>query len=807
MAIAVGAVVVIGAGAYALTGEDEAAGPRSEVAAATPAEHRFAADPAARADGLVQALTTVAAFGSTVVAAGTETAGDGSPGGERAQFLVSADAGRNWRLAGVRAPDGAAPAPGARPRLLAGGDGAWAAIGQTARPGEVALWTSVDARTWTRETAAGAPFGPNDRVNALVRTAGGFVAAGVTSPGGKFAGDVRAVVWTSAEGRAWRRADLGVPGVTGLDALAASGNTVLAHGTAARSVTKTVKRKGKKKGTRKVTSTVRGDGLWRSADGGRTWAPVNVPHAQGSAGPLKGPVAGPGGFYATRDGKTTTGPKKKRRTARHGVVFGSRDGVTWAPTGRFTVPGYGRVERLAGSSAGLAALVRGKGNAGTVLRSADGRTWLPSGGLGAPGPGSAVSGLAAAGGGAVLTGHRGDDGFMALAGSGAGPVAGPVAMVDLTKVPGAVRPERALTACAPGASGRVVFVGSTGGDAAAWSMAGPSSWVRGRSADFGAGRAGGPGQGRKRLNDVAHGPRGWLAVGRADAPKGAATPLVTASPDGTAWHKVTLPGGQAASGVASGPAGYVVVGVAGGKAAAWRSADLKGWTRGVNAGKGDLDGAAWMRDVASVAKGYVAVGGRRGAKPAAPAAGAGGAAAKPADLPAIWTSADGRAWTAVAPPALPAGIASGAFFQVVARGDALVALGWGSTTGATTTGAAGAPARPAAFAAHSADGGRTWRTDVPRGVSGAMTLTAATATSKGFLLAGTAGVPGRQDVVLWTSPDGAGWRRVAASGTGLDGPGDQRLTSLAGVGNEVVGTGVSADHRGETPMLWRTPAP
>ncbi|MFC5746908.1 hypothetical protein [Actinomadura rugatobispora] len=157
----------------------------------------------------------------------------------------------------------------------------------------------------------------------------------------------------------------------------------------------------------------------------------------------------------------------------------------------------------------------------------------------------------------------------------------------------------------------------------------------------------------------------------------------------------------------------------------------------------------------------------------------------------------------MASPALPAGIASGAFFQVVARGDALVALGWGRTAGA-----AGAPGRAAAFVAHSPDGGRTWRTSVPQGAGETTTLTAVAATSKGFLLAGSSGLPGRQDVVLWSSPGGAGdWRRVPAFGAGLDGRGDQRLTSLAVLGGEVVGTGISADHRGETPMFWRTPAP
>ncbi|GAA2419148.1 hypothetical protein GCM10010191_32660 [Actinomadura vinacea] len=794
VALGVGAVVAAGAVGYALTGDADEDVVRSAVAAAKPAEGWFVADPAAKADGLVQDLSTVAASGRTVVATGTETVGDGTPGRERAEFLVSLDAGRTWRLAEVHTPDGETPAPGAKPRLLAGGAGAWTAIGQTA-DARVAVWTSVDGRSWTNETAAVSAFGPNDRVNALVRTSSGFVAAGVASSAGA---DPRAVVWTSADGRAWQRADrLNLPDMAGIGGLAASGDTVVAHGSFSRKVTKTVKRKGKKKGTQQVAQTVRGEAMWRSADGGRTWAAVNVPQGQGAYGPAKGLTAGPGGFYLAREGQRTTGPKKKRKTSRYGVVFASRDGAAWAPTAQLSVPEYTVLERLTGTGAGLAALVRGKGNVGTVLRGGGGSTWRATGEVGAPGPGSAISGMAVAdGGGAVVTGRRGEDGFMALAGA-----PGPVAPVDLTKVPGAVRAERTLAACASDPSGRLVVVGSTGGDAATWTAAGQAGWTRGRAPDFGAGRAGGPGQGRQRLTDVAHGPRGWLAVGRTDAPSGgASTPLVLASQDGTTWRRAGFPGGKTTSGVAAGPDGYVVVGMVGGSAAAWRSTDLKAWTRGGNAGKGDLDGPTWMRDVAATAKGYAAVGGRRGAaKP-----GQNGAKpVPPGDLPAIWTSADGRKWTAVPSPALPPGIASGAFFQVAARGDALVALGWGRTAAT-----ANAPGRAAAFVAHSSDGGRTWRTSVPEGAGETTELTAVTATPKAFLLAGTTGGPGRRNVALWKSPSGAeGWNRVRAFGAGLDGRGDQRLTALTAVGNQVVGTGVSADHRGETPMLWRTPAP
>ncbi|WP_395106740.1 hypothetical protein [Actinomadura sp. SCN-SB] len=807
--VAVMAVLVVAAGAvaYALSDRGEEAGPRSAVAAAVSAEDRFTADPAA-ADGLVQRLANVTAHGSTVVATGTETAGDGTGERERAQFLVSGDGGRGWRLATVRTPDGDAPPPGDRPRLVAGGDGAWAAIGDTARPGKVALWTAVDVRSWTRETEA-APFGPNDRVNGLVRTASGFVAVGVHSPGGTFGADSRGVVWTSPDGRAWQRNDrLNVPGVSALGAVAASGDTLVAHGTVTRTVTRTVKAKGKRK-ARKVTTAVRGEGLWRSADGGRTWAPVTVPQAQGSYGPVRGLVAGPGGFYLRREGRSTTGSKKdkkKRKTTLYGVLFGSRDGASWAPVARLSVPGYRGVERLSGTLGGLAALVRGPGGKGTVLLSADGRTWRPGSEVGPPGtsgPGVEVTGLAVLqGGGAVLSGARDANGFLALAAA----TPGPVTPVDLTKVPGAVRPERTLNAIVQGPGGRLVVAGSSGGDAALWSTGGGSAWSRVRVTDPKAARAGGPGQIRRRLTDVAAGPGGWLAVGRVDAPlTRTSAPFVTTSRDGTSWSAVTLPGATATSGVVSGPGGHVVVGVAGRSPAAWHSTDLRRWTRGAATSRDALAGSGSMRDVTVASTGYVAVGGRLTPVPERGRAGV----RPPTERPAVWTSADGRTWSAVASPALPPGLVSGSFFQVAARGGSLVALGSGKMAASP-----GAAARDTGFVARSADGGRTWVTGFPPGMDATTTPTAVTSTAKGFLLAATSGAPGREDVVLWTwagdlpaTADAADWRRVPSHGAGLDGPGHQRLTALTQVGGEVVGTGVSGDHRGETPMLWRTPVP
>jgi hypothetical protein len=749
IAVAVAVVLVAGGGVFLLSGGDDADTEPSGTPAVL-ADRFFALDPAAAAGGRVHTLDAVASSGTTVVAIGSEQGGVYS----RAQFLTSVDGGRSWRLATVRAADGGDPPQGEYPGLVAGGTGAWAALGNT-HDGAV-QWTSRDARTWTRLPLSGA-FGPGDRVKRLARTASGFVAVGTATVNGA----TQAVMWTSGDGGTWTRlrgdrfpAPAGGR-VVGLSDVAAHGDVVVAHGTV--QTTKTVtKRVGRKR--RKVHRTAESEAFWRSPDGGRTWTPVGVPHGQGSSGDVVAVAATQTGFFAAREAARTTGRKKKRRTVAYGAFFGSADGTNWAAAGRLAMPGYTRMGLVRGTDSGLTVLVPVKGGKTAVMTSGDTRAWRHVGDLTG---GRTFTGAALTPQGPVVSGRLdGADAYLTMAGAGD---------VALASIPDAVHPERTVDGVVADA-GRVLAVGSTNGRAALWSSPDGSAWTRARLPVSGA-----PGQ--QRLVDAVHGGPGWLAVGGTGS-----RALVLSSADGVTWQPVpakAFSGELAPSAAAANGTAYVVVGTGGGTgAAAWSSADLRNWSRAGGAGPDDLagtrDAPKWMSDVAAGPNGFVAVGGQTKNKTA---------------QPALWTSPDGRKWTlAPTAPALPAGMTQGSLTDVVARGGVLVA--WG-VAGAYT------------FVSVSADGGRTWQPAALPGAAPGTRLTAATATAHGFVLAGTVG----SNVATWSSPDGRTWRIAHPRGLGLDGPGVQQLQGLTVAGRDLLAVGFTADYRTDVPTFWRTPAP
>jgi hypothetical protein len=347
-------------------------------------------------------------------------------------------------------------------------------------------------------------------------------------------------------------------------------------------------------------------------------------------------------------------------------------------------------------------------------------------------------------------------------------------------------------------AGTEVAAGSADGDPALWVSAdGGSTWGRAVLAGPAAFTTAGG-----ELADVAHGTAGWLAVGTALAGQ-AGAPIVARSPDGQTWTTTggvtALPGATdatVAAAVATGPAGYVIVGhkpprsaaTGTARAAAWYAKAGTGWQRAVitqpaTGDGGQVRGAQEMNAVTATARGFAAVGGA-GASPAA------------------WLSAAGRTWRLVRLP-LPDGAVRAAFTSVAASGSAVVAVG-------TEVMAAG---DSSPFAEVSADAGVTWRPTplpVPAAGATASTITALTATGGGFTATGTYGVPGGEDVVVWTLPSiaraGDGWTVATPQGTGLAGPGGtQAITALTADGATLTGVGFTAVSGVRQPTLWQSP--
>ncbi|HEX2317264.1 MAG TPA: hypothetical protein VHJ17_26185, partial [Thermomonospora sp.] len=297
------------------------------------------------------------------------------------------------------------------------------------------------------------------------------------------------------------------------------------------------------------------------------------------------------------------------------------------------------------------------------------------------------------------------------------------------------------------------------------------------------------GPGTQRLQSVAGGAAGWVAIGGNDRlPR---RPLVVSSRDGVQWRPMAgglfAPRGDEtlrAYGVTAGPRGHVVVGEDGSAAVVWHSADLRTWRRGKGADK-DLDptddGNRWMQAVASGPGGYVAVGGAKGP---------GGD-----HVPVAWTSPDGLTWTVRKTPVLPVG-ASGYLHHVAVSGQVVVAAGEYRV----------GDEPPKRFAFASSDGGQSWQETMPAGLADAESVTGVSALPQGVAIHGTTGAEGAADVALWVSRDGRTWRMERPGETALSGTGDQRLTGLVTFRGGMLAVGASTTGQGTQPVLWRRPA-
>ncbi|MBT2208180.1 hypothetical protein [Actinomadura sp. NEAU-AAG7] len=754
--VAVAAVLAAG-GFFAVTslGGDDGDGGGKE--SARLAASLFPVEGGARTDGRDQELNGVASVGSTVVAVG----GESDVQAVRGLFLVSVDGGRTFKPAAQQGPDGGAPRPGETPQAVGGSAEGWVAVG-TRTGGTGVVWTSEDGREWRREPdAVGGVFGANDRVRRIVASGGGYMAVGDHSQKGDFS-DAAPAVWLSADGRRWeaRTGDqIGVQidrGTFSLVEAAASGKVILLEGLVTPGRNKPPYRK-----------------VWRSDDGGRTWSASDVPVPRGSRGLIIG--GGGAGFLALRE--IRAGGKA------YAQAFASRDGSQWRRAGNLTTGGYERTSQVLGDERGFAAVVV-RGRDVLLSRSANGAAWKDAGTVETR-PQREIRGGALAGGRTVVVGREPGGGDMDPM-LGVWDAAGTAVPVDLAKVPGAIRPDHTVRTV--GVNGDLaVAVGSASGDAAAWTSADGGAWkpAQGLGAAF-------TRPGPQQLIDVAGGKAGWLAVGYdQSAPRRA---LVVTSADGATWQaadnaaafRATRNGVPVTSAAASGPGGYVVVGIEGFSAVTWYSGDLKNWERGTSGGRNALEGARnrshWMLDVASAgSSGFAAVGGERDAK---------------GNHPAVWTSRDGKRWSLQNLP-LPGGITEGHLTHIAARGNTLVAAGIAAT-----------PRGLVWLGYTSSDAGRTWRPlPVPGGGTNEVITTALAATPKGFAGTGTVQQDGAADVVSWTSADGSSWKSTTPGGTGLGGAGDQQVTGLAAFRNSLLGVGRSTDAGADQPVLWSRPVP
>jgi hypothetical protein len=740
VAVAVVLVLAVAGGGYAWYHAGRL-GPRAYPAAQT---GQLAAGPAAAASaGVFQSLTQVASSGGTVVAVGRQSGGDLT----RAQFYVSTDNGTSWQLAPVRASSGGQPAPGHPAQLIASGPQGWLAVGPHA------IWTSKDGRSWTLARTTGiTPIDSGDQVQLLIRTATGYLAVGQNTAEGA------GVIWTSPDGLHWQRETAAQPlleirhghgTIVTITGAAAHGSDILLSG----QVDPWYESAGP-----------HNDVTWLSTDSGQTWKSVSVPVSNGASAGLTGVAAAGSGFVAVRPTAAGHSPG--------GVVYTSANGSSWRYATAVGSASGLKLTTVDGSAGGYSMLAQGSRGQLFGFTSTDGKHWAKAGNFGSA-PGITTGSTVTSNGVLIATGatsnRAGQQPFLGVAARGQQPQA-----VSVAGIAGATITQDGVAAVASDGQ-RQVAVGESGGTLAVWSGS-----VAGRlTAGTWAATTGRPPAvaGTQGLTSVVHGPAGWLATGTAW--DGATRhPVAASSADGRSWtpasaQTLTTADADTAQAAAN-KDGYVVVGQAttsaGTVPAAWWSPNLLTWNRAaVTAAPGQLLG------VASGTGGFVAVG-RTGIGPA------------------VWTSADGRHWTAHTLK-VPGTGARAQLSKVAINGRTVVAFG-------QETWASG---RQAAFAEVSHDAGRTW-TPVPlKTPASSTTVTAVTAMSGGFTAAGSYGPPGNRDVVVWTSATGNQWLTETPHGTGLTGPGDQQINALAANGTALTGVGYTATATTEHPTLWRIP--
>jgi hypothetical protein len=624
-AVAVPALVVMVTAALALAlmagGGPRAgrAGSRGTSSSGPLAAGPFGLYPGQQHRGVFQTISRIVAAGRTIVTTGAQVSG----GITRQQFFASADGGRTWHLAPVRAPGGGQPPLGYQATRLAASPRGWMAIGTA---GPQAIWTSKDGLSWTLVATHGiAPQLPGDQVFVLTGTTDGFLAAGQgTAPGGQ----TQAVIWTSPDGLTWQRmtaAQLGLAGAQSISYATANGRDTVISGALGNGAS----------------------GTWLSTDGGSAWMPVTIPADHGAQNTITGLAFDSSGLIAVRPG-----------TAAGGVAYFSPDGRSWQYAATIGAATGFNPQVVKGSNYGF--VVTGIGPAGNYVAytsTGDGAAWRPTGSLGTTASYASTPAATVAPGGIIIAaGSTAASKLSQQAVLLQATPAGRVRPVPLASLPGAVIPPVTVTSLATAGSQQVA-VGSADGYPAIWHRTPGHPWALVSPLALVAGpRLAG-------LTSVTHGPAGWLAVGLPG-------PVAFTSADGTTWqpargsiaHDLAGVAGVAA---AAGPAGYVIVGklvAPGGGCVAdvWWSPDLARWTRAHDVN--EADGSSQVLAVAAQAHGFVSAGSHNG-------------------QPAVWTTTSGPTWTTMVLP-LSHG-ATGVLQQVAVHGRRVAALGVQTLGGVT----------------------------------------------------------------------------------------------------------------------------
>ena len=590
--------------------------------------------------------------------------------------------------------------------------------------GPQAIWTSQNGMSWTLAAAHGiTPQLPGDQVFVLTNTAHGFVAAGQGKASG---GGNEAVIWVSHNGIDWQRMTATQLGPT------ASGQTPQAISYATSRGNDTVISDG-------------GSGVWLSTDGGTAWTLVPVPVNHGAQNQISGLSFDGSGLIAVRPGKTASGTPD-------GVAYFSPNGQTWQFSGIIDPAGGWRPGVVKGGNDGfvVTGTVIGQNIYVAYTSTGTGTTWLPTGSLGNASSGPLPIAAVGSHGTVVAVGSTNGSKISQQPVFLEASTAGSVTPVSLTSIPGGLIPEVQVNSTAVSDDGVQVAVGSANGYPAVWRKASNGAWGLVTSLSLVSGLPG-----LAALSSVTYGAHGFLAAG-------APGPVIYTSDEGTSWQPAGGNIQQDLAGVAAvatawGPAGYLIDGklvATGGACVAddWWSKDLTSWTRAHTAKP--ATGSSQVLALAASPHGFVTVGSHN-------------------DVPAVWTTTNGTLWT-IDVLSLPTGASSGVLQQVAIHGNRVVALGQQTTASGTVP-----------LAELSTDGGTTWQ-PIPFISAGPnTTVTALTASSRGFTAAAQFGTAGQLGAAVWTSADGQTWTQSSIGG--LTGGGNHEITTLAPSGSAVTG--------------------